>query len=96
MYLLIKFQEPVKVQIKGERTETETVGKYGGEICIKTGMKKSSKKNFVYLNVILIIQWVSLDRLLKKTPTSLVPDTTQSEKWLALTVYRLALIFCSY
>ena len=56
MYLLIKFQEPVKVHIKRERTETETIGKYGGEICIKTGMKKSSKKNFLYLNVILIIQ----------------------------------------
>lgn len=56
MYLLIKFQEPVKMHIKGEITETETIGKYGGEICIKIGMKKNSKKNFLYLNVILIIQ----------------------------------------
>ena len=54
MHLLMKLQS-VKVHIKEERIKTETMERYDGEICTKTGMKKSSKKNIVYLNRILII-----------------------------------------
>ena len=49
MHLLIKSKESVKVHIKGERIETETMENCGGEMCTKTGMKNSSTNNFVYL-----------------------------------------------
>ena len=62
---LMKFQGLLKVHTKGQRTETKTMEKRGGTMCIKIGMKNSSKKNFVYLDVIFI-KLVSLDLLLKK------------------------------
>ena len=52
MHLLIKL---VKLHFKEEITETENLEKYGGEMCTKTGMKNNSKKNFVYINVNLVI-----------------------------------------
>ena len=80
MHLLIKFQELVKVHFKEERTETENLEKYGGEMRTKTGMKNNSKKNFVYINVNLVIQCVSLDLLFEKIPTNLLRDPMQPEK----------------
>ena len=77
MHLLIKL---VKLHFKEEITETENLEKYGGEMCTKTGMKNNSKKNFVYINVNLVIQWVSLDLLFEKIPTNLLRDPMQPEK----------------
>ena len=58
-------------------------------MCTKTGMKNSSKKNFVYLDVILIIASI-IRPFIEKRPTNLVPHLIQPEKQLALKIYRLA------
>ena len=94
MHLLIKFQELVKVHFKEERTEAKNLEKYGGEMWTKTGLKSNSKKNFVYANVNLVIEWVSLDLLFEKTPTNLFL-IQYNQRSNGTEIYRLA-HSCSY
>lgn len=48
LHLLMKYQEPVKVHSQGERTETEAMRKYGGDV---TNVKQTLPKCTLFTNV---------------------------------------------